>query len=360
MNKPPAINLSFYSSPEYVKELLKQINHTPTNGRILLVSMGFRPDEPPVDEIMSALIQAARRGVKTSLLVDAHTFLINSRPLETKPGPLWLSKELPNRLSQPYEYRLKTLRQLSQEPAGEYAIINPPNRRFRLPIAGRSHIKLAVIGNNIFIGGYNLQSTALIDMMVELNSSDLSNWIYELFQKVQTDKQVWRVLHGQDVVQPVDNNTTLLIDAGLKNQSVILDTAVKLIDEAKTWILLTSQFFPNNVTAEALIRAHKRGVKVEIIFSHPSMHGRIGSVAHRANMLRESMRVPSHFFDGMLAKTGKMLHAKLLATDSGTMIGSHNYVKAGVQLGTAEIAIFSRSASFTSQALAALERAQAL
>jgi hypothetical protein len=75
-------------------------------------------------------------------------------------------------------------------------------------------------------------------------------------------------------------------------------------------------------------------------------------------MFRESLRVPSHFFEGMIAKKNTMLHAKLLATDAGAMIGSHNYVRAGVALGTAEIALLSYNSSFTSQALAAFERAR--
>jgi cardiolipin synthase len=296
----------------------------------------------------------------TTLLVDAHAFLIKSKVTDAVPGPLWFARKLSDHLPEPYGYRLQSLRSLGNQSSGEYAIINPPSRRFRLPIAGRSHIKLAVIDNTIFIGGYNLQSPVHIDMMVSLTDKNLADWLYNLFKKVQADKQVWRVLAGRDLSRQVDGDTQLLIDAGKPNQSIVLKSAIDLIDEAKEWILITCQFFPNSQTAAALTRAHKRGVKVEIIFSHPNMHGFVGSVAHRANMLRERLRVPNHFFDGMLAKTNTMLHAKLLATDCGTMIGSHNFVQAGVHLGTAEIALYSRNSNFTSQALAALERAQAV
>jgi len=349
---------TFYSSTEYQLELLARIQQAPVDGRILITTMGFRPEEPSVAEIMQALYGAAWRGVKTTLLVDAHAFLIKNQPLGGAPGPLWYSKKLPKRLRQPYEYRWRYLQRLSEQPAGEYGIINTPSRRFRLPISGRSHIKLAIVNDTIFLGGCNLQSPQLIDMMVSLTDKPLADYLYTLFKKVQTDKQVWRTLAGQDISKQLDDNTTLLIDAGIKGQSVILHSAIELIDAAKKWVLITCQFFPNSVTAAALSRAHQRGVKVEIIFSHPSMHGRIGAVAHRANMLRERWRVPANFFGSMIAKQSTMLHAKLLATDAGTMIGSHNYVRAGVVLGTAEIAWLSHDPDFTSEALAVFERAR--
>jgi hypothetical protein len=74
-------------------------------------------------------------------------------------------------------------------------------------------------------------------------------------------------------------------------------------------------------------------------------------------MFRESLRVPKGFFTEMLPRGGDTLHAKLLITDTGTMIGSHNYVAAGVLLGTAEIALLSRDKDFAKQALKTLKRA---
>jgi hypothetical protein len=45
------------------------------------------------------------------------------------------------------------------------------------------------------------------------------------------------------------------------------------------------------------------------------------------------------------------LHAKLLATEQGAMIGSHNYVVQGVTLGTAEAAILRNDPQFSKQAI---------
>jgi phosphatidylserine/phosphatidylglycerophosphate/cardiolipin synthase-like enzyme len=358
INSQNASQFKFYTSSEYRAKLLELVGQTQVGSRILLTTMGYRPDEPAVANIMQALKAAAGRSVKTTLLVDAHTFLVKTNTLGIAPGPLWYTKRLPSRLRQPYEYRWQSLRQLSEQPTGDCGIINPPTKRFKLPIAGRSHIKLAIVGQTIFLGGCNLQGTQLIDLMVGFSDQALSDWLYSLFKKVQGDKQVWRTLGGRDISRPIDDDTSLLIDAGNRKQSVILKSAIELIDAAQEWVLITCQFFPNSLTALALRRAYRRGVKVEIIFSHPSMHGRFGSTAHRANMWRERLRLPPHFFDGMIAKEDTMVHAKLLATDAGTIVGSHNYVSAGVYLGTAEMALFSRNPNFTSQALAAFTRAR--
>jgi hypothetical protein len=57
-----------------------------------------------------------------------------------------------------------------------------------------------------------------------------------------------------------------------------------------------------------------------------------------------------------LPKTGPGLHAKLIATEKGAIIGSHNYVRTGVQLGTAEIALMRYDTVFARNAIAALRR----
>ncbi|HUC87635.1 MAG TPA: phospholipase D-like domain-containing protein [Candidatus Binatia bacterium] len=348
----------FYTADEYWSELIRLMSETKPGSRVLLTSMSFHPDEPPVASVMSSLKATAKRGVKTTLLIDAQTFLIKKLVWGELPGPLWPKLKLPKRMRQPYAFRLHSLEQLAATTDGEYRIINLPSKRFDLPVAGRSHIKLAIVDDQVFLGGCNLQGTKSIDLMVGLKDKLLADWLYSLLKQVQAEASVNKALAGQDICRPIDENTDLLIDAGIKKQSVILDSAIDLIDSAQDWILITCQFFPNGITAAALLRAKARGVKIEIIFSHPTIHGPVGSMFHRGNMLRERLRVPADFFNGMMAKEDTKLHAKLLASDKGTIIGSHNYVKAGVNLGTAEIALISHDPSFTAQALASLERAR--
>jgi phosphatidylserine/phosphatidylglycerophosphate/cardiolipin synthase-like enzyme len=137
---------------------------------------------------------------------------------------------------------------------------------------------------------------------------------------------------------------------------LIFNEALRLIDSAQEWLVITCQFFPNSITAQHLKQAAARGVKLEVIFSHPKHHGVIGGLGQQFSILRERSRVPKELFENALSRKDLMLHAKLIACDQGLMLGSHNYVNAGVVLGTAEIAFKSSEAKLARQAVQALHR----
>jgi hypothetical protein len=60
---------------------------------------------------------------------------------------------------------------------------------------------------------------------------------------------------------------------------------------------------------------------------------------HHAVIRAEKLHRPRELFAHQLPKDLKRLHAKLLASEHGAFVGSHNYVTHGVNFGTAEIAI---------------------
>jgi phosphatidylserine/phosphatidylglycerophosphate/cardiolipin synthase-like enzyme len=147
-----------------------------------------------------------------------------------------------------------------------------------------------------------------------------------------------------------------LFDSGRRGQSLIFEEAMQLIDSAEKWLVITCQFFPNSVTAQHLLKAVNRGVNVEVIFAHPKHHGIIGGLGQQVSILRERTRVPKILFEHALSRKDPMLHAKLIASDAGFMIGSHNYVRAGVILGTAEIALKSADEKLAREAVQTLHR----
>jgi cardiolipin synthase len=352
-----ATTFNWYTHTEYWPALRAKIDKLRKGDRMLLATMTFQPDEPEIALTLKSLYAAAGRGVYTALAVDAHDFMIKDSKSSSALGPLWYAQELPKRLSGPFAVRLQALQTLQQKPTGRYTILNLPQRRFTLPIAGRSHIKLAIVNDEIFIGGCNMQGTNNIDAMVSWNDPKTADWLYITMQASMQAQSVKQAVHEQDQSLKIDPQTTLFVDAGVPKQSAILHSALQLIDAAREFVIITCQYFPNSVTAQALKRAHARGVKVRIVFPHPSMHGYVGGAGQQINMFRESLRVPKGFFTEMLPRGGDTLHAKLLITDTGTMIGSHNYVAAGVLLGTAEIALLSRDKDFAKQALKTLKRA---
>ena len=326
----------FYTAADYRRELIRHSKKTRSGDQLLLMSMTFDPTEPEVAAIMSEVEKAAARGVNVTFAVDAHSFLMQDNHL---PGPLWGRGRMPRRMPQTYRHKLRILERINSYPNGRADIINIPQRRLSLPISGRSHIKAAIINDRIFIGGCNLQGYKNVDLMVGWQSAKDAERLCAMLTQIIHGKHTGKALAGIDRALDINPGAKLLIDSGMRKQSRIFDEALSLIDAAEKWLVITCQFFPNSITAQHLVRAAQRGVKVEVIYAHPNHHGIIGGFGQHVSILRERTRVPRSLFQHALGKTDPMLHAKLIATDKGIMIGSHNYVRAGVLLGTAEIAL---------------------
>lgn len=353
MATPKPNKFRFYTTREYFDELIVGIRATKPGDRVLLMSMTFNPTEPIIAVLADELIKAAARGVHVTLSVDAHSFLVDRNHF---PGPLMPRRKLPKRLPPYFHNKLAILESLDALPTGHSVILNQPTKSFMLPIAGRSHIKIAVINNRIFVGGCNLQGESQTDIMINWESADTADALYAIMSEVNRGQNVRRVLAQTDRRLTVDDNTKILIDSGVRGQSLIFKDALQLIDNARDWLVITCQFFPNSVTAKHLLRAVDRGVKVEVIFAHPMHHGLIGGLGQHVSILRERTRLPKVLFEYAMAREDPMLHAKLIACDAGMMIGSHNYVRAGVMLGTAEIALKSSDEKLAREAVKTLHR----
>lgn len=301
---------------------------------------------------MKALCAAAKRGATIRLMVDAHAFMLGQG---LTPGPLLFSKKLNSPSLKLFTTKHAWLEKLAAC-GGEYTITNLPTRPFTNPFGGRSHIKFAVVNDDIYIGGCNLKGEDRIDLMCYWQQTSTANWLFELAGKVHSKNQLREVVRNTDQTLAVDNQTSLLVDAGLKNQSLIFENALRIIDEAAEYIIMTCQYPPNGVTAKHLSKAVQRGVQVRLIHNHPSKHPFPMNLLHTAVKYFEKGRNPSVLFKYELSKDHDYLHAKLLATEQACMIGSHNYVQAGVRFGTAEIALLSTNSDFAKQAVKALEK----
>lgn len=334
-------DFTFYTKPEYYGDLTARIGKLGKGGRVALAAMSFKPQYPAVQELMAALGAAAQRGVDVNFTVDAYIYLNDDRHLL---GPLFFNRELPQHMAAPFRVRQKILDELRAQGV-HAAVTNWPRRPFRNPFSGRSHIKYAVINDRLYIGGCNLTSPERLDVMVSWQNSTAADWLYDFAQNM-VRSQGSSFMHGEDVDFPIDASTELLVDAGKPKQSTIFQHAMQLIDEAGKEVLITCQYFPNNVTARHLIAAHKRGVKVTVIYNHPSKFPRPQNLLHHAVVVRERLRTPPILFKQQLPTDRHYLHAKIIATESAAIIGSHNYVMAGVNFGTAEIALLRRDPAF--------------
>lgn len=340
-------NFGFYNRQEYFTQLAKDVGGVKPGGRVAVATMTFDSTVPEIAALMGALNAAAARGVHVQLAVDANSFLWNAA--RDIPGPLWASSSMRENFPSPFGTWFHDLETLRTQ-GGEYAILNLPNKRFSVPQAGRSHTKASVVNDNVFIGGCNLRAPEELDLMVKWHDKKTADWLCELLGRFVASGSTKTVLGKKDCQFVVNDEMTIFVDAGVPNQSHILNQAWKLIDNAEKWLVLTCQYFPGGKTGEHLLAAYQRGVDVQIYYSPPKAHGKEAPAHHLYNS-RERRRLPASFFAYELPKTVPKLHAKLLASEQAAMLGSHNYVTQGVKLGTAEMALLCKNPQFAKKAL---------
>ncbi len=336
-------SFDFYSKSEYLIDISRRIASTKSGGRIALATMSFEPQYPEIRAVVDELGKAATRGVTVSLAIDAFVFLKGRDKLL---GPLFYHAKLPKELSGEFHQKFQLLEELRAKGVS-YAITNQPKHAFSNPVAGRSHIKFAIINDRVYVGGCNLNEPENVDIMVGWNAKMFADQLYEFSQRTITSQGTAfmnrrdRVLELEPAMEGV-----VFIDAGRPRQSIILDQALQLIDQAHKKLLISCQFFPNSTTAHHLLQAHRRGVDVTILFNHPSKFQKHGQPLQYLNVAFEHFRMPAKLFASQLPKTSPYLHAKVIATESAAMVGSHNHIAAGVNFGTAEIALLRRDPIF--------------
>lgn len=340
-------SFDFYDKPGYLRELIRSAQYSGPGDRLTVMAIAFDASVSEINDLGDALAGAATRGAEVRLIVDAYTFIFDHND---RLGPAFTKGAIdPANLRGVFLTTYNKLEQLKAA-GGSYYIINQPPKAFRFPYAGRSHIKLAIINDRFFIGGCNLDDASYLDVMVSWENAPTANILNGLVDTILDDGIVRDALRGEDqtFMLGLEEDMKILVDCGVRHQSIILHNAHKLIDEAKERIIITCQYFPGGETGRRLLAAHKRGVEVKIYYSHPTVHGKLAFIHHLHGHI-EKRRLPESFFENRLSRDVPKLHAKILITESAAMMGSHNYVGEGVNFGTAEIALLNRQPEFVKQ-----------
>jgi len=326
-------DFTFLNRREYFSDLTQRIENARKGDRILLVTHDFHPDEPQIAELMAALVAAAQRGVNTHFALDERSFPLMQRvPINKKS----------ERLIQATHNSLRKLRAAG----ATYAITNKSFHRLIHRFSGRAHIKSAIINDLVYVGGCNLTRTNQIDIMVRWRDSRTADWLYSLLTSMIHAESSQQAFAGKDFELAIDADTKLLLDAGTPKQSLIYEHALQLIDDAKEWLVLTCQYFPNSITGRHLVAAYKRGVHISVYYNHPSIHQPGFNTLVQGVVLRERFRYPRALFAEQLHKFVPYVHAKILANEKTAMIGSHNYMTIGVTFGTAELTLVRHDPAF--------------
>lgn len=336
-----SVELSLHTGAEYYTELQKDIANARAGDRVAVMTMSMDPVEPVIRDTLRALNDAASDNVDTLLVVDAYAMMIDTwaKGFGPKWSPITRHKAM-------FDRRQQALDQLNAQPLGTARFINEPSRLLTNPYAGRSHIKGAVINDRVYIGGPNLHDTSQLDGVVSFEHPDMADWFYTTAEALITHGTTQAVLGKRDRHFTIDVDTHISVDAGQPGQSVILEQALDHIDAAEDWLFYSSQLVPNGKVADRLIAAHRRGVDVQLAYNHPSQWGAGGSWLQKIVLAKQRRQAPVLFENGVMSPDAPSVHAKVLASEKGGMIGTHNLSDAGVAYGTPEIALFSRSPDF--------------
>ncbi len=304
--------------------------------------MEFRPDQEAISELVDAMCIAAHRGADVTFLVDAYSFMLRQG---AGLGPLYFRKKDPKYGYGEFKPVVAAVRKLRRNGV-KCVVINKQQYPLKNPFSGRSHIKFAVYNNSVFIGGCNLADPEQLDVMVETRNKKLADYMREFSKDVIKFKNVRRAMERRDISYKIDSETELLIDAGVRKQSLIYERAFNLINSAAKRVYMTCQYYPNFRTPRELAKAHTRGVDIHLSYNHPNQHPAPIRGAQKRTLAYKKKRLPEMMFENQLDQSKNFLHAKILLSEKEAIIGSHNFVKLGVNLGTAEIALHSTSKDF--------------
>jgi cardiolipin synthase A/B len=296
----------------YVKNATAHIKKA--KKRIALLTMVLVHDDT-TDELLDALCDAARRGVTVTVAGDSFTYTdFQGSYIPTT----YRSKRVRDAMSMQRRFR----------DAG--ATFQWLGRLSMVAFSGRTHIKWCVVDDVVYsFGGVNLdeQSFKNTDYMFQVKNEALaSRIIAEQDRIVKADRSG----HAYRSHQFGDDDNMVLIDGGFLGDSIIYRRACYWAERAAK-VTLVSQYCPTGKLSRLLKR-----VDTDLYFNHWTNAGLLNRAVIRLGMFSSKHTTSYH--------RRPYLHAKFIiftmADGSKTAItGSHNFVHAGVFLGTREVAL---------------------
>lgn len=296
---------------EYVKNLTASVRKA--TQRITIFSHIIAYDES-TDELVGALCAAAKRGIPVEVAGDVFTY-----------GILGGWKVVPLKPNERIR-ALNTMVKKFKESGVQYRWIGQFGPFL---FAGRTHVKWAIVDDMVYsFGGINLYAKGLeeIDYMLFEKNKKLGDHLVQEQQRIANADRLNKFYRSH---QYDGGNGTVLIDGGRPRDSIIYRRACALAQQA-TEIIYVSQYCPTGPLGKIMA---EKGAK--LYFSH----WRHAVSANNRLLIRSSMFLTGY---ETLYDKPSFIHAKfiLFTMPDGRKIalsGSHNFVRAGVVLGTREI-----------------------
>lgn len=306
------MKIKLLSAADYVTHATAAIQSA--KQRVYVIALVIA-DHSATHNFMTALVEAAERGVTVVVAADVFTFgEVNGSFLPLR----YYSKG-----SRQSTSMVKTLKTAGASfhwlGHGRMTLIN-----------GRTHSKWCVVDDTSFVfGGVNLYEEGIknVDYMFQADDARLADrLVHEQTRILQAERLATnyssRTFHIDD--------HAVLFDGGIIGHSLIYRRAIELTKQA-SHVTFVSQYCPTGKLAKAL-----KNVPHQLYFNRPQQATLFNRWLIQLNMFLTG-------FETAYANT-RYLHAKcmLFTMPDGSKIlitGSHNFAYAGVLFGTREIAL---------------------
>lgn len=305
-------NFHLVTADSFIAELTKACTRAET--RIFIMATILVDDEGTA-ALFNAIEDAAARGVNVNLAGDAFTYT----ELKTSYRP-----------ATPRAERTVAAKRLETRMKAAGAAFRWLGRFNSFAFVGRTHIKWYVVDDTVYsFGGINMdgESLAYVDYVFRTTNQALADRICDEQARILRADELGRALRSHTFG---DDDTTVLVDSGLMFDSVIYRRACYWAARA-TSVTLVSQYCPTGKLSRLLKR-----IDSHLYFNHWTGAGFLNKWTIRVGMYFSRHTTSYH--------KRHYLHAKYIiftlpSGDKVALTGSHNFVWAGVVVGTREVAL---------------------
>lgn len=313
-------DIKLITPQEYIDDATRKIQTAQT--RVCLLSLVFA-DQSKTHILVDALLSASRRGVAVEIAVDIFTYGEIS-------GFLSLSRKRAQ--------ETRKLRQTAKKLVSSGVKSHWLGKSHLSIFNGRTHSKWCVVDDTVYsFGGVNIQNQGIInnDYMFKVSDGNLANILFREFHELVKADMSDRPQANKAIKWRDD---LILIDGGLVNSSIIYNHACKLAARAQK-IVLVSQYCPTGKLNKLLHQTDS-----QLYFNdYTQATTWLNYITIRSGMMVTKNQT--------LYQHNRYLHAKFMiftmpGDEKVALSGSHNFVKAGVMLGTREIALETRDPRF--------------
>ncbi len=297
---------------DYISDATDHIRNA--KKRVSLITMVIGSDDS-TDVIVEALCTAASRGVEVEVAADIFTYLELGGII------------MPGRYRSKSSRKMALMRKSLIKSGVKFTWLG---RTHATLVSGRTHIKWCIVDDTVYsFGGVNLYNDGISnnDYMIKITSGQLANSLISEYKRLSTADAGSYAYRSHSFM--VDDDE-VLIDGGIFGDSIIYRRVCQLANEAHK-VTLVSQYCPTGKLSRLL-----KNTAASLYFNPPESAIGINKIVIKAGMI----------FTGnhSLYTKHQYLHAKFMIFEMNdgqkiAVTGSHNFVNAGVLLGTREIAL---------------------